>query len=185
MKRLSFILQYILNPRSVGALIPSSGKLANRMVENINFSNAKYIVEYGPGTGIFTDKLIKKRNKDTVIIIIEYNNEFYKLLKEKFKGEKNLLIVNDSAENIDKHLMMHDIPYVDYVISGLPFSSLPKKTSCNILNKTNEILRKEGKFITFQYTLFKKGFISNYFSSIDVKKEFINIPPAYVLSCVN
>ncbi|MBZ9609465.1 hypothetical protein G9F73_016900 [Clostridium estertheticum] len=107
--------------------------------------------------GVFTDKLIKKRNKDTVIIIIEYNNEFYKLLKEKFKGEKNFLIVNDSAENIDKYLRMHDIPYVDYVISGLPFSSLPQKISCDILNKTNEILRKEGKFITFQYDCLRKG----------------------------
>lgn len=185
MKRLSFILQYILNPRTVGAILPSSTKLSEKMVQSINFNKAKYIVEYGPGTGVFTDELIKQRNKDTVLLIIENNNEFYNLLNNKFKGENNLFIINDSAENIEKYLKMYDIPYVDYVISGLPFASLPKNVSCMILNKTNKILRKEGKFITFQYTLFKKEFISEYFKKIDVKRELINIPPAYILSCTN
>lgn len=185
MKILKFILQYILNPRDVGAIIPSSQKLSYKMVENINFNKAKCIVEYGPGTGVFTDKLIEKRNKNTVILIFENNNEFYNLLKHKFKEEKNLFIINDSAENVEEHLKIHDIADVDYVISGLPFASLPKKVSCSILNKTNKILRKEGKFITFQYTLLKKDFINEYFKKVDVKREFINIPPAYILSCGN
>jgi len=183
MKILKFILQYILNPRDVGAIMPSSKKLSRKMVENINFNSAKYIVEYGPGTGVFTDKLIEKRNKNTIILIIESNNEFYNLLKDKFKEEKNLFIINDSAENVDKHLQIHNISDVDYVISGLPFASLPKNVSCSILNKTNKILKKEGKFITFQYTLLKKEFINQYFKKIDIKREFANIPPAYILSC--
>ena len=185
MKRLSFIMQYLLNPRSVGAILPSSTKLSEKMLQSINFNKAKYIVEYGPGTGVFTDELIKQRNKDTMLLIIENNNEFYDLLKNRFEGEKNLFIINDSAENIEKYLKLYAIPYVDYVISGLPFASLPKDVSCMILDKTNKILKKEGKFITFQYTLFKKGFIGEYFKKIDVKREFINIPPAYILSCTN
>lgn len=183
MKSTSFILQYILNPRTVGAVLPSSTRLANKMVENINFNDTKFIVEYGPGTGVFTDKLIEKRNKDTVILIVECNNKFYDLLRDKYKNEKNLYIINDSAENIDKHLKRYGIPYIDYVISGLPFASLPQSVASTILNITNKILKDEGKFITFQYTLLKKEFIGEYFREIDVKREAINMPPAYILSC--
>lgn len=185
MEVLSFIKQYIVRPRIVGAIMPSSEYLARRMIEDIDFNNAQYIVEYGPGTGVFTEQLLKKRNKNTVILLIEYNYEFYKLLIEKYKSENNLYIINDSAENVSKYLNEYSIPYVDYIVSGLPFASLPKKVSSTILDRTKTILKSSGKFITFQYTLFKKSFINEYFDNINIKREFRNIPPAYVFSCIN
>ena len=54
-----FLSQYITNPRSIGAVLPSSKFLADKMVESIDFKKAKYIVEYGPGTGVFTNKLLE------------------------------------------------------------------------------------------------------------------------------
>ncbi|MGE7759742.1 hypothetical protein [Peribacillus sp. NPDC097895] len=44
----SFIYQYIVNPKTVGAILPSSRYLSNKMIKEINFKDAKYIVEYGP-----------------------------------------------------------------------------------------------------------------------------------------
>lgn len=52
MRKLSFILQYIINPKTVGAILPSSKFLALKMIKNINFHKAKFIIEYGPGTGV-------------------------------------------------------------------------------------------------------------------------------------
>ncbi|PKR86808.1 class I SAM-dependent methyltransferase [Heyndrickxia camelliae] len=183
MKRWLFFFQYIVNPRTVGAILPSSKFLGSKMVEKINFKNAKYIVEYGPGTGVFTERLLEKRNPMTIILLVENNKEFYLLLKEKFKEEKNLFIVNGSAENIGKYLKDYRIPYADYVISGLPFASLPKNVSIQILINTTKILKKDGEFITFQYTKFKKVFIEQFFTKIDVKREIRNLPPAYVFNC--
>jgi phospholipid N-methyltransferase len=183
MRRLSFIKQYITKPRSVGAILPSSKYLANKMIEDIDFNNAKDIVEYGPGTGVFTEKLIKNRKKGTVILLFECNNEFYRMLKEKYKNESNLHIINDSAEYIDKYLIQYNIPRVNYIVSGLPFASLPQSVSSAILFKTRMYLKEDGKFITFQYTLLKKGFIQQYFADICIKREIRNIPPAYVFCC--
>lgn len=183
MDKLSFIKQYITKPRTVGAILPSSRYLANKMVEGIDFDCAKCIVEYGPGTGIFTDKLVKNRKENTVILLLEYNYEFYKKLKEKYKNEPNMHIINDSAEYIDKYLNEYNIPTIDYIVSGLPFASLPQSVSSAILDKTRKYLNENGKFITFQYTLFKKGFIKQYFDDISIKREVRNIPPAYVFSC--
>lgn len=185
MKIFTFIKQYITMPRFVGAILPSSKYLASKMVEDIDFQQAEYIVEYGPGTGAFSENLIKSKKKNTVILLLEFNHEFYSILKEKYGGEPNVHIIHDSAENIDKYLTMYNIPWVDYFISGLPFASLPQNVSCAILQKTHKYIKKDGKFITFQYTMLKKSFIQQYFGEIDIKREVRNLPPAYVFSCSN
>ncbi|MBC2579569.1 class I SAM-dependent methyltransferase [Clostridium sp. DJ247] len=185
MESFSFIREYIRKPRTVGAILPSSTRLANKMVQDVNFKDARCIVEYGPGTGVFTDKLLENRNKNTKVILIEYNEDFCNLLRSKYGNEEKLFIINDSAENIEKYLKMYDVQEVDYIISGLPFASLPKETSINILNTTRHILNHNGSFITFQYTLFKKKFIGSFFHDIKVKRVIKNIPPAYVFSCSN
>ncbi|MDR7002032.1 rRNA adenine N-6-methyltransferase family protein [Neobacillus niacini] len=185
MKSLKFFLQYLFSPRKIGAVLPSSNYLAEKMIQTVDFQTAKYIVEYGSGTGVFTDKIIKSRKSNTVVMLIETNEGFYKLLKEKYKNEEKLIIINGSAENIDKYAKEYGIPYIDYVISGLPFASLPKSVSNIILYKTKKLLNNKGKFITFQYTLLKKALINKFFKKIDVKHEYRNLPPAFVLSCQN
>lgn len=178
-----FIKQYIKNPKTVGAIAPSSEKLAYRMVEDINFINASCIVEYGPGTGAFTEKILNKKKDSTVFIAIEYNADFYKILKDKFKDETNFILINDSAENLKEYLNKYNIEKVDYVVSGLPFASLPDAMSKRILSITKDILNAKGEFITFQYSLFKMKFFRMYFCKIKVKKVLLNLPPAYVLKC--
>lgn len=182
---LSFLSEYATNPRTVGAVFPSSKRLAQKIMGNIDFGNCQCIVEYGPGTGVFTDELIIRRQKETTLLLVEYNTEFYKYLKERYCNIENLIIINGSAENIDIYLNNHNIKSVDYIVSGLPFASLEKTMANKILQKSKDILGEDGKFIAFQYTLFKKGFIEHYFKSIKIEKEHLNIPPAYVFTCRN
>lgn len=185
MNIIKFLLEYIRSPRTVGAVAPSSEKLAIKMVEDIDFENSKCIVEYGPGTGVFTDKLIERKKKDTLLILLEYNEAFCKQLEHRYNEKDNIIVINDSAENIDMYLEKHKVKNVDYVVSGLPFASLPKGISSEILNKTKSILKTNGEFITFQYTLLKKEFIANYFEDIQLERVVLNVPPAYVLKCKN
>jgi phospholipid N-methyltransferase len=179
----SFIVQYILKPRTVGAVLPSSKYLADKMIQGIDFDNALCIVEYGPGTGVFTEKILKNRKPDTVVFLFERNIEFYRLLSEKYSDEPKLYIINDSAENVGEYLARHGMACADYIVSGLPFASLPYEASLRILAQTKKYLKREGSFITFQYTLLKKDFIGQFFCEIAIKRELRNIPPAYVLCC--
>jgi phospholipid N-methyltransferase len=185
MKTVKFLVEYLKSPKTVGAVAPSSERLAEKMVKDIDFKNAKCIIEYGPGTGVFTDKLVVRKEKNTVLLLIEYNKEFCRQLEERYNGIDNIILIKDSAENVDKYLEKYNISKVDYVVSGLPFASLPKNVAGRILGKTKSILNREGLFITFQYTLLKKGFIGGYFKKIDLERELINVPPAYVLKCQN
>lgn len=134
---------------------------------------------------MFTDKLVRNKKRNTILILIEYNEKFCELLKDKYNDYENVVIVNDSAENIDKHLSKYKVKQVDYVLSGLPFASLPKSISSKILTKTRNIIKKNGLFITFQYTLMKKGYLGNFFEDISFDRVLYNLPPAYVLKCTN
>ena len=183
MKKPVFLLQYLKTPRKIGAVAPSSKQLAEKMVSDIDFENACCIVEYGPGTGVFTDKLLEKKKQDTTLVLLETNKEFCTQLREKYAANNSIIIIYGSAEHVDAYLKKYKINKADYVVSGLPFASLPKNTSETILDKTRKILGKEGLFITFQYTLLKKAFISRYFNHIEYIKVLKNIPPAYVFKC--
>ncbi|AJA47677.1 phospholipid N-methyltransferase [Clostridium pasteurianum DSM 525 = ATCC 6013] len=185
MNFLLFLKQYITKPRTVGAVLPSSKYLATKMIENVDFNYSSCIVEYGPGTGVFTERILKKRKKNTMVFLFETNKNFYNLIKEKYRDEPNFYIINNSAEYIGKYLKKYGICKADYIVSGLPFASLPNNISSNILTETEKYLNKHGKFITFQYTLLKKNFIEKYFNEIHIKRELRNVPPAYVLCCTN
>lgn len=183
MKKENFLIQYLKSPRTIGAVAPSSRCLAEKMVSDIDFNNASCIVEYGPGTGVFTDKLLEKKKQNTKLILLEANKEFCAQLRKKYAENKNIAIIHGSAEHVDSYLKRFGIDKADYVVSGLPFASLPKNVSVKILRKTTKILGKDGLFITFQYTLLKKAFIARFFKRIEFERVLLNIPPAYVLKC--
>lgn len=178
-----FLSQYVKHPRSVGAVLPSSQLLAQQMVASIKFESAECIVEYGPGTGVFTEQLIQKKRQDTKLLVFETNEKFYRLLNRKYKGARNVYIINDSAEQVNYYLKKYGIRKVDHIISGLPFASLPKTVSAKILQETQNVLAADGEFITFQYTKFKQKYFETFFSDIQINKVLLNMPPAFVFKC--
>jgi len=181
MANLKFILQYILKPRTTGAVLPSSKFLAQKMTEHIDYKNAHCIVEYGPGTGVFTEKILQNRHPGAEVFLLEPNGDFCRILREKFANEPNLHIIEDTAANIGRHISARGFTHADCIISGLPFASLPPQISESILRETKKYLAPTATFTTFQYTLFKKKIFARYFEKLTIKREFRNVPPAYVL----
>ncbi len=180
---LTFLAQYIKNVRSVGAIAPSSRFLARKMVESIDFDSVKVIVEYGPGTGVFTAEIIKRMRPGTKLLALETNPEFYKKLHRDYKDTPGVEIINASAEHITTLHADRKLQAPDVVISGLPFAALPSAVSKSILAATAQLIGNKGVFVTFQYTLLKKDLLGSYFKTIRVSRELRNIPPAYVLRC--
>lgn len=182
---MSFIIEYIKHPRRIGAVAPSGRSLSEKMMKPIDFSSANVIVEYGSGTGSFTKELIARRNNDTLLLLIEQNEHFCCQLEKKYGGLENVRIIHGNAENVGTYLKQYGCKKADYIVSGLPFTSLPKNVSDSILKATNEAIGSDGKFITFQYSLVKRRFFERYFCITDYLREMKNLPPAYVLVMKN
>ena len=177
--------EFLKHPRKIGAIAPSGKHLSEKMMTPIDFASANVIVEYGPGTGSFTKELIARRRSDTILVLIEQNKTFCERLRASFDDLPNLFIMHGSAGNVGQYLEACGVHSADYIVSGLPFSSLPANVSDSILNATKLALGQEGKFITFQYSLVKKKFLEQYFQITDCRKVIKNLPPAYVLVMKN
>ena len=177
--------EFLKHPRRIGAIAPSGKRLSAKMMTPIDFESAKVIVEYGPGTGSFTRELAARIRPGTTLILIEQNKAFCEQLRASFDGLPGLFIVHGSARNVIQHLEARGVPGADYIVSGLPFTSLPAAVSDQILNATKPALGREGKFITFQYSLAKKQFLERYFQIENCWRVIRNLPPAYVLVMKN
>lgn len=181
--KLLFFSTFIEYPKEIGSIVPSSKFLIDEVLKNIDFKNAKCIVEYGAGTGRMTTEILKKARNDARILCFEINGKFYSYLNKKIK-DKRVTIIKDSAENIKSYLKKFNIQKVDYVISGLPFTNLSPEKKYIIIEKTRSTLKNNGKFVVFQFVLnsFKK-YLYKYFSNISTKFVPLNIPPCFVYVC--
>jgi len=178
-----FFKNFLVNPGSIGSVIPSSRFLSRQITSKISHSDKPIVVvELGSGTGVFSQDIINVLKEDDLLFIIEINKHFYTSLKKKFDLNNNVIIIKDSACNIDNILLEHDISKVDFIISGIPFSSLPKQVTYKILLKCKKIMHDDSILSLFQYSkvfskLFEKIFM------IKTSYVFRNFPSAFVFHC--
>lgn len=181
-EKVLFFSTFIKYPKEIGSVIPSSKFLISEILKNIDFKNAKYIVEYGSGTGCITAEILKRARSDAKILCFETNKEFCSFLMESIK-DKRLIVINDGAENIKKHLKKFGIEKVDFIVSGVPFSTLPINKKYIIIKETKNTLKSNGKFVVYQFLTNFRKYLYHYFSKISTKFIPLNIPPCFVYVC--
>jgi phospholipid N-methyltransferase len=176
-----------MKDRYVASIMPTSPFGVKSVCDKINFKQCRTIIEYGPGTGVFTHYLLKNMTPRTHLIVIERNKNFDAILKNKF-CDPRMTLLNDSAENVVEVVKECNQCEVDYVISGIPFLWLSKDVKNKILCNTHRVLRKGGKFLAYQ-TIFQtskdlKVHLDRFFSTVKVQYEFMNIPPMCIYEAV-
>lgn len=179
MGKTSFFEEFLKNWREVGSITPSSKFLVKKMLETVHFHNAEIIVELGAGSGIMTRELLKRMKEDSKLVVFETNQDFYRDLK-KIKDER-MIVYNQSALNLEKYFQTE---VVDYIISGIPLTNLSAQDKKNLLLYSYRSLRPNGRYIQFQYSLDSKQDLKKVFDKVEVDFTPLNIPPAFVFSCL-
>ncbi|WP_299105491.1 rRNA adenine N-6-methyltransferase family protein [uncultured Tenacibaculum sp.] len=181
-KKIQFFKEAVKSYKTSGTVAPSSRFLAKRMLKQINFSKAEVIVELGPGDGAITKRILKKIQSNTVLVCFEINDAFYKELKEI--NHPQLIVLKSSAEDIRKELSKLGYTKVDYIVSSLPLTIIPKEISSNILRECYNSLNINGLFIQYQYSLTYYKKLKKVFGDfIELDFEPLNFPPAFVYKC--
>ena len=80
-----------LKHKSVGAISSSSKAMGNKMYGSLKLNEAKAVVEFGAGDGVFTTEILKLIGPNTKFFVFETNEYFYKVLKEKIQLGYRLL----------------------------------------------------------------------------------------------
>lgn len=168
-----FICKFLANPKTTGALCPSSHFLARQMAANSPESGL--IIELGAGSGSVTAEILKKAEVSRVRSV-ELDKNLCEILRHKFP---DLAVVNDSAENIAD---IANGEKIGAVISSLPLLNIPEPIVRNILNAVESTLPKGGIFVQFTYNLRKKPEQLGFTKMRHLKTKFVylNIPPARV-----
>jgi len=172
-----FLRGFLKHPVMVGSVIPSSKALIDKMLAPVDWANCKLFVEYGPGVGTFTQEVLNRLAPDAILLTIDTNADFTTYLSRKIRDSR-LRPVTGSAADVRTIMADFGLTEADYILSGLPFSTLPPGIGPKIAEETAEALRPGGAFLVYQFSPKVRQFIAPYFDRIDRGFEWINIPPA-------
>ncbi len=177
-----FALNFFRHPRMLGSIVPSSRFLIRQLLEPVDWAQARVIVEYGPGVGVITTEVLRRMGPDAMLIAIETNPDFVSYLRESIKDER-LHVVEGSAESVDEILRRYGQSNASYVISGIPFSTIPAPVRERILLKTCEVLKPGGSFLVYQFSSRVLQDLQRIFRYVRRKFEPLNVLPAHLFFC--
>ena len=182
--------KFVTNPKTTGAIAPSSKNLAQKMVEWTDWESVNTVVQYGPGTGVFTEQIMANLNPGAKVIAIEINPDFAEMTSTRFPRIK---VHHDSVLNVHEICTSEGVSEVDVVISGIPWAFVSHADQKDALDATLSVLRQGGQFVTFAYLNglllpegqhFKK-LLRQKFSHVETSSaSWLNIPPAFVYRCI-
>jgi len=147
-KTLTFLKEAVRANRSTGAIAPSSRHLAEKVTDLAGVPRADVIVEYGPGTGVFTETILRKKKPDARFIAMEVNETFVKATRERCP---DATVIHDGAQNAARYLREMGCTHCDAIVSGLPWTNFDAALQDEILDATYDVLAPGGRFVTFAY----------------------------------
>ncbi len=171
-----FFQGFLEHPVMVGSIIPSSGFTIRKMLAPVDWGRCKLFVEYGPGVGTFCRPVLDRLPRDGTLIVIDTNPLFIDYLKRTI-GDSRFIAVHGSAEDVEKIIRAHGHEQADYVLSGLPFSTLPDGVGPRIAAATARAVRPGGAFLTYQFSKSARNLTAQHFDRVDDGFELLNILP--------
>jgi len=174
-----FLREFLRNPRELGSITPSSRFLTGAVVGALDVERCGRIVELGPGTGVFTRPLLERLVPDGELIAIDSNREFVDLLEDSI-ADPRLTVVHGSAEAVAELVAERGWDGADAVVSGIPYSLLPRSVTAGILRASARALRPGGLFVGYQYSPYLRPFLRAVFGNVRYRVVPLNLPPAFV-----
>lgn len=171
-----FRRRLLKNPRQVSAIAPSSRTLARAMTLGLGPRSGR-VVEFGPGTGRFTEAILARGVPPENLTLFELDEEFVTYLRQRFPG----VTVHQLPAQEAARLVPSD---VGTVISGLPLLSMPEEVREGIVAAAFRILAPRGSYVQFTYGP-RPPLPPEQIAALSLKvnkgfKVWANLPPATV-----
>lgn len=171
-------LKIALKDHKVAALSESSPWVVER-ISDLLPRGTGHIVEYGPGSGVITRRILTMLPQEGKLVAVELNNDFYEILSDI--KDPRLVPVNGDVMDVTKDFSHFGDAGADAVISTIPFSFLNSCERSELIRRTARMLRPGGRFITGQYSLLVLPLIRRYFQKSKFTVELRNFPPFFVM----
>ncbi len=171
-----FIREWLRDPAGTAAVAPSGRALASLITREIDSFSGK-VLELGPGTGVFTHRLISRGVDESDLTLIEQNPAFARLLKQRFP-RANVLDIDAAA--------LGDAPdeHFGAAVCGLGLRNMPPVQIEALLRAAFTRMAPDAAFYLFTYgrrcsvpadVLARAGLVAEH-----VGTALLNLPPASV-----
>ena len=181
--------EFLKHPSRVGACCPSSRALCREITSSIGLEEAGMIAELGPGTGVITEEIRRKRKPGSRFAAVELDEKLAADIEARFA---DVTVFRGCASQLDGMLSSCSLPKADVVISGLPFAIFPDELQEKILQGVVRSLTPGGVFATFAYVQgcilpagirFRRKLEITFPEVTTSPIVWNNMPPAFVYRC--
>jgi phosphatidylethanolamine/phosphatidyl-N-methylethanolamine N-methyltransferase len=185
-----FLQRFLQSPKHIASVWPSSRFLADQMFHDLNLTSGDVVIEYGPGTGSFTQRVERLRNSGTILryLGVEKDPGMHQYLTRRFP---ELEFVLGDAVDVLEFCKARALPAATAVISGLPMVLMNHRTVYGIFAATRDCLRADGVFRTFSYmhsypsrrAAELRDLMRQCFEEYELSRPVVrNLPPAFTLT---
>lgn len=201
--QLVFLREFGGRFETTGSILPSSRFLAQAITRYLSQRDDAPIrvLECGPGTGAFTDRIVRHLRPGDRFDLVELNESFVEVLSQRFASEPHWQAAQDLSEIHQLPLQDFDDsqPY-DFIISGLPHVNFPPAVVELITDAYFRLLKPGGTLSYFEYAYIRPikkmiavgktrqkihgvdRIMSGYLQQHRLHRDsvFLNFPPAWV-----
>ena len=186
---MSFLVEFMRNPMTVGAVQASGSALAEVATATVPATGSPVVLELGPGTGAFTAPVQRRLAGSGRHIAIELNPRFADRLATRYPGVD---VVTGNAAALREVLAQRGVDHVDVVISGLPWAAFDQKLQHDVLSEVVAVMHPAGVFTTFAYVHARwsppaqrllRSLQSRFEEVVVSRTVWGNLPPALVYFC--
>ena len=180
-RRALFGLSMLRNPRTVGAVWPTSRRAVEDLLDMGDLGSAAVVAEFGAGTGVYTAGILRRLPPGSRLLAYEVDGSLAAAVARRLP-DRRLEVVNASAERVGEHLEALGRK-ADVVVSSLPFSTLPESLRHDLLDAAREALAPGGVFLVLQYSRTVLPELERRFPKIRHRFSPLNVPPAFLFAC--
>lgn len=180
--RATFLRSFVRDWRTIGSVTPSSRYLVGAMLDQIDFGRVRRVVEYGPGTGVFTGEVLRRLRADGALLALDTEEHFIADLRAKFPDPR-LIAVRGSAAAIERHLSALGWDGAEVIISGIPYTAMPAPLREGILAASAAALAPGGRFVAYQYSPYIRPLLGTLYRRVATHWVARNVPPAFFFVC--
>jgi len=149
----TFYKNVLEHTKTTGSIAPSSRHLAAAITRFVERKDKPIrILEVGPGTGPFTDLLVKKLSEGDILELCELNDSFVAHLQRRLDEEPEWRAHKEQVTIHHKPVQeLEEKAPFDFIVSGLPFNNFEPDLVRGILSSYSRLLKPEGVLTFFEY----------------------------------
>lgn len=184
-----FLGAFLRRPATMGAIAPSSQRLARVLASVVPVAGRPVVVELGPGTGAVSVVIARRLPPGGRHLAVELDPSMVAHLRATRPG---LEVVAGDARQLGTLLAEHGVDHADAVVCGLPWALFDDATQAGILGGISAAIGPTGAFATFAYLQgmampaarrFRATLRERFDEVVVTATVWRNLPPAFVYVC--